>query len=414
MRASWRRARARLCRHRRSLSSALVVALLLATLHLLAAAGTRQLKARAEQAALTSVSLRTEAAEQMIIRMMEGYEVYFDLLETRRQLRLEGTESAQVIADSIERRIQGLAQSKRFGVFQVMVLDRDGVGRWTSAGGEISLPMADLPSYATHSKVETGVLFVGPLVGRHSGRDQIVISRRLPSQGSEYMGVGLLAVDTAELRAVLAGFSGSRINENATLYRNDGQRLVANYFGRAGQDAAHDTTLIPHLGTVVARRVTATVGGEDRFVANRMLNGLPLIVGISRPAADELAEFENLRKSLLLGELLAALVILAGGFSYAWPLGRRAAIRSIGALKQQRAELERVLDGIGGGVVLLLLGSDGQLVFNYASAGARRLASEMQRGDGHAISRGIPPAAHGRRICPGLPGPAERPAGHRA
>ena len=345
-----------------------LLASLLGLLHGVTLLALRSTERAAEAAALTRVSLRAEAAEQLMARLIEGWIRYFEMLQDREQLAVDGNP----MAAGIQRRLSILTEAKRFGVHQAAVIDPDGVARWTSQSGPVEVNVADRPHFVAHLRADNGIYISEPVIGRVSGRWSLQISRRITNAAGGFAGVAVLSVDPLYLGEQLAAASHLP-GETVSLSRSDGL-LVAISNLREDVLTRHFTSPArPGPDGWLRERRLTLLDGEDRFIVLRQVAGLPAHIGVSSRADQELAEHATLRRTLSLTELAVALLLISG-FGVAMLLRSRQQERQeTETLQAARAELARVMDGLGAVVFLQRFLPDGKFRRDYMNAEAFRV-----------------------------------------
>ena len=270
---------------RRVLSSALLPALLVWALFCGAlAAATAAYLHRASEAATEGTYARAEAvaavAEHTLLPTFEAVQGVHDLLQLRQSL-LEAEEAPG--AHAIQAHIKGIVAGGRFGILQVGVTDRYGVGVWSTGENAVGVSVADREYVRAHLDGAANGLFVSqPLLGRSTGRWGIQVSRPVRDLWGRLVGVGVVSLDPVALSLGLGRDAGGaaqvavvrRLRDGAVLARS---RDVEDRLGRPGPP--------DHPAVVAARSAPA---GR---IAYRVPEGLPMVVTAAFDLAAERAQF---------------------------------------------------------------------------------------------------------------------------
>ena len=303
----------------------------------------------ATSAAVTRVGLRADAARQLVAAGQQYMEALFDLAQDRDRLLLNGNGSHQAIEDRLAR----LAARRSFGVFQVGVIDADGVNRWSSLGGQVHVDLSDRPHFRAHVERNIGVYVSAPLTGRISGQVSIQFSRRLNRPDGSFGGVIVLSVDPAVLTEDLMRLNGPAAWDIAVVRQATGQPVV--------RQVPADT---PSLWDELQQRYPIRGGDVDvrlelrgvaYFVSRRLLDNFPLAIVVGSPAASELQDAENLHETLVLTRVGALLALLAGAAWLIVARSRAAVARALLAERAGAAEQARILDNLGMAVCVIRL-----------------------------------------------------------
>ena len=334
-------------------------------LHAAVGVALHRAEAVAEREALGRVDRAAETGVQYMLRNLEGFELYFELL--RDMVRAQAENLA--ILPGVEYRLRSFTGEERFGIFQAGLVDPEGIIRWTNFTGSIAQPLLDRPRPAENLQTDQGLVVHQPIEGRFSHRLGIELTRRITLRDGTYAGVAALALNPELLAAQLRALTSTR-GERISLWRDAGDRLAtSNDDGRPGERVVAGMRPGPD-GRLLVRR-NGLRDGDDRFFAVRRLDGAPLFLAVSRPAAAEMAGFEAVRSAVRWSEALVDLLVLASA-ALAWQVqSRRQARRE--QVEDQRAELARVLDGVQAAVALIRVEPDGRHIRTYISAGAERL-----------------------------------------
>ena len=333
----------------------------------------------ARAAAVTRVGLRADAARQLVAAGQQYLEALFDLAQDRNRLLLNGNGSHQAIEDRLAR----LAARRSFGVFQVAVIDADGVNRWSSLGGYVHVDLSDRPHFRAHVERNIGVYVSAPLTGRVSGQVSVQFSRRLSRPDGSFGGVTVLSVDPAVMTEDLMRLNGPAAWDIAVVRLETGQPVVRE--GRA--DA-------PSLWSELQQRYPIRGGdidvrlersGHAYFVSRRLLADFPLAIVVGSPAANELQDTENLHETLLLTRVGALLALLAGAAWLIVARSRAAVARALLAERAGAAEQARILDNLGMAVCVIRLRGAEEPRVTFANRRYRQLQQALGRPPGAVI-----------------------------
>ena len=331
----------------------------------------------ARAAAVTRVGLRADAARQFVAAGQQYLDALFDLAQDRNRLLLNGNGSHQAIEDRLAR----LAARRSFGVFQVAVIDADGVNRWSSLGGYVHVDLSDRPHFRAHVERNIGVYVSEPLTGRVSGQVSIRVSRRLNRPDGSFGGVIVLSVDPAVMTEDLTRLNGASAWDIAVVRLATGEPVV--------RQVPADT---PSLWRELQQRYPIRGGdvdvwlelrGDAYFVSRRLLDNFPLAIVVGSPAARELQDAENLHETLVLTRLGGLLALLAGAAWLIVSRSRAAVARALVAERAGAAEQARILDNLGMAVCVVRVRGAGDARVTFAN---RRYRQAQQ-------AAGCPPGA---------------------
>ncbi len=303
----------------------------------------------ATSAAVTRVGLRADAARQLVAAGQQYLEALFDLAQDRNRLLLNGNGSHQAIEDRLAR----LAARRSFGVFQVALIDADGVNRWSSLGGQVHVDLSDRPHFRAHVDRNIGVHVSEPLTGRVSGQVSVQFSRRLNRPDGGFGGVIVLSVDPAVMTEDLMRLNGPTAWDIAVVRLETGQPVVRQVPADTPSLWGELQQRYPIRGGDVDVRLE--LRGDAYFVSRRRLDNFPLAIVVGSPAARELQDVENLHQTLLLTRLGALLALLAGA---AWLIvgrSRAAVARALVVERAVAAEQARILDNMDMAVCVMRL-----------------------------------------------------------
>jgi hypothetical protein len=136
-------------------------------------------------------------AEHTLLRAFEAVQGVHDLLQLRQSL-LEAEETPGTHA--IQTHIEAIVAGGRFGIVQVGVTDRHGVGAWGTGGGAGGVSVADREYVRAHLDGGADGLFVShPLLGRSTGRWGVQVSRPVRDLWGRLVGVGVVSLDPVAL-----------------------------------------------------------------------------------------------------------------------------------------------------------------------------------------------------------------------
>jgi diguanylate cyclase (GGDEF)-like protein len=329
---------------RRILSSAFLPPLLLWALFCAAlGAGVAAYLHRASTAATEEIYTRAEAvaavAEHTLLRAFEAVQGVHDLLQLRQSL-LEAEETPGTHA--IQTHIEAIVAGGRFGIVQVGVTDRHGVGAWGTGGGAGGVSVADREYVRAHLDGGADGLFVShPLLGRSTGRWGVQVSRPVRDLWGRLVGVGVVSLDPVALsRGLGRDLNGAaqvavvrRLQDGAVLARS---RDMEAWLGR--------TSFPDHPVVVAARRVPSgriafrgVTDGREVIGAYRVPEGLPLVVTAGFDLAAERAQSRWMASATAAAAFAAMLLALQVAVS--WARGREL---------RQRLQLEAARDPLTG------------------------------------------------------------------
>ena len=330
--------------HRRILSSALLPALLTWALFCGAlAAATAAYLHRASEGATEGTYARAEAvaavAEHTLLRTFEAVQGVHDLLQLRQSL-LEAEEAPG--AHAIQAHIKGIVAGGRFGILQVGVTDRYGVGVWSTGEKAVGVSVADREYVRAHLDGAANGLFVSqPLLGRSTGRWGIQVSRPVRDLWGRLVGVGVVSLDPVALSLGLGRDAGGaaqvavvrRLRDGAVLARS---RDVEDRLGRPGPP--------DHPAVVAARSAPAgriayrgVNHGREVIGAYRVPEGLPVVVTAAFDLAAERAQFRW--TAVATAAAAGAVMLFALQAALFWARGRRL---------RQRLQVEAARDPLTG------------------------------------------------------------------
>ncbi len=367
----------------------LLAAALLA-LHLSIAYSIRRSEEAAETRQMARLELGTQTATQLMLRYLEGFELFFEMLEDFARLRQQG---ATGLVAGLERRLDMITQANRAAVFQAALVDADGINRWSTLNHNANVNLSDRPHFRAHLQPGSGLFVSERLVGRVSGRPSVQLSRRLTFADGSFAGVGVLSLDPALLAAQMATLEmepGHRIS----LFRANGSLLAISNPEAVDFGASRNTGWVFNAeGFSVTRRVSR-LSGEDRFIALRRVPGAPLVVGISVTAERVMLGFHERRRLFWLAEAGLALLILSASASLWLFNARIAEHRALDTAEAARQELARVLNGMNAAVFVQRISTMGAALPTNLSTGTMRvlrLAPEQFNPHERIVQRAEPP-----------------------
>ena len=199
------------------------------------------------------------------------------LLDTARWYRDDFHEIAEANRDSVlAARTAGARQ-----VRLVTITDSQGIQRYRSQGSPPAhLDVSDRPYFiAQRDNANTGLFMSEPLVARSTGRNAVVLSRRLEDDHGQFTGVVTAIVDIEDLRTFYSAVNLG-MDTSTYLFRDDGTLLLRNppTPSRIGQK-------FPGLVAVPGTPSTGfsnPIDGRQEFIAVAGVRDTPLRVAVAR------------------------------------------------------------------------------------------------------------------------------------
>ncbi len=334
------------------------------------AAGAAAYLHHASASAIEGTYARAEAvaavAEHALLRTFEAVQGMHDLLQLRQGL-LEAEEAPG--AHAIQAHIKSIVAGGRFGILQVGVTDRDGVGVWSTGESAVGLSVADREHVRVHldGGAADGLFVSQPLVGRSTGRWGIQVSRPVRDLWGRLVGVGVVSLDPMALSRGL-GRDGSGAAQVAVVRRlRDGAVLARS------RDIENRLALpgLPDHPAVAAARMAASGRiayrgvnhGREVIGAYRVPEGLPVVVTAAFDLAAERARFRWTAAASAAAAFASMLFALQGALF--WTRGRRL---------RQRLQVEAARDPLTGLLNRRALEAQAARLFAEAEASGQPLA----------------------------------------
>ena len=199
------------------------------------------------------------------------------LLDTARWYRDDFHEIPEANRDSVlAARTAGARQ-----VRLVTITDSQGIQRYRSQGSPPPhLDVSDRPYFiAQRDNANTGLFMSEPLVARSTGRNAVVLSRRLEDDHGQFTGVVTAIVDLEDLRTFYSAVNLG-MDTSTYLFRDDGTLLLRNppTPSRIGQKFP---ALVAVPGTPSAG-FSNPIDGRQEFIAVAGVRDTPLRVAVAR------------------------------------------------------------------------------------------------------------------------------------
>lgn len=252
-------------------------------------------------------------------------------------------------------------------VIQYAIIGQDGKLRASSLGQVSPVDLSDRDHFKAHLDAAIDDVFISkPLVGRHSGKPSIQLSRRILFPDGTFAGVIVASVDPAKLvqfyQSIDIGRDGA-IN----LIGLDGVVRASKGFKK------EVTTTLNVEGGVVARVRGEAIGsyvapgsvdGISRFLSYRKVAGLPLVVAVGLGENETLGSFyADALKYIAAGTAISILVFIVMSLSgrhrkdltKAYLALRRSELITQAHRVELRAALENIVQG------LLMVDAEGKI-----------------------------------------------------
>ena len=402
---SWSEIRAAALRYRRAILLVGVCLLAANMLHLVVSTLLQRSAASLEQQVGELVDLRAGTVAQVLHNYEQGLENYFELMIDLACLRAEGNPLATGIG--ISRRLEQQAQSGRFAVLGLGIIDADGRAQWSSVNPDARADLRDRDHYTALLHPGSRTYVSKPLVGRVTGRLSVQVSRRIEDASGNFLGVAVISWDPLLLAQALDQLEGPE-SQLIGLWREDGV-LLARSGLPPGVSPPVDliSTHLPNADGRQVFRVISQLAHEDRFVALRRLHDLPVFISISLPAEPFMAGYVRYRRLAHLAEGAFVLLLISGVVLAELLRARRHAATAVAAERAEvaagasrLAELTRVLDGVQA-VVAIQRARAGHFfppsMLNAGTAKLLRLAPESLDPHERFMARAEPPTTEADR-----------------
>jgi diguanylate cyclase (GGDEF)-like protein len=275
------------------------------------------------RAALARTDRGAAALEQTMLRTFEGLYALRDLAQTRQ--RLIGMDDLHGRA-AVEQQMQDLADSRRFGIDEVLIASRDGALAWSSADPVHAARPHRLHPFGTHRPAPrprivaldpvgpAGIAVTRPVL---TPQGRWIIHVTVPLQGDQ--SVLVVALDATAMSAMIAGEPGEvaaveLLSDGAFLARSNhpqaafGEQVVSEA-ARASLGLAEADPVISASGKASAGELRDRTASVDRLIGFRVPKNLPIVVSQMVNTRAALADFLSLRRTVL----LAAAAVCAGG-----------------------------------------------------------------------------------------------------
>jgi diguanylate cyclase (GGDEF)-like protein len=279
------------------------------------------------RAALARTDRGAAALEQTMLRAFEGMYALRDLAQTRQ--RLIGVDDLRGRM-AVEQQMQDLADSKRFGIDEVLIAGRDGALAWSSADPvHATRPHRLRAAGRIRPAARPRILALDPV-----GPADIAVTRPLLTPQGRWIShvtlplqdgqsVLVVALDTTALSAIIAGAMPPEPGEVAAVeLLGDGAFLARSNHPQAAfgeqvvSEAARASLGLAEADPVIRASATASAGElrdhtatVDRLIGFRVAKNLPIVVSQMVNTRAALADFFSLRRTVL----LAAATVCAGG-----------------------------------------------------------------------------------------------------
>lgn len=335
----------------------------------------RAARMQAEADATRGTGLRAEVEARAVQALVEGMSWLFDLAEVRIAL----ADAGDAHLAEIDRRLMAARHPGESLVIQIGVIDPDGVSRWASVAGTTAVDLSDRSHFRVHLDGDHGLFVSAPLQGRVSGRWSVQFSRRVVAADGRFRGVIVLSVDPFRLAEQLGRMLSVSSPGRLVLYRNDGQLLAM--VGMDERMLAFRNPRIAQSGTRQDLRVASLFDRSDVFLALRPVPDLPLAVGYTAPAADQLAQYLPARRGRIILFGFGASLILAAAVLGGMLHDRRRQAAQTAADRHHRQQVTRLLEALEAAVFLTAREPEGWRIV-AANAGWQRF-SAAPGGIGH-------------------------------
>jgi PAS domain S-box-containing protein len=210
------------------------------------------------------------------------------LLDTARWYRDDFHEIPEANRDSVlAARTAGARQ-----VRLVTITDSRGIQRYRSQGSPPPhLDVSDRPYFtAQRDNADIGLFMSEPLVTRSTGRNAVVLSRRLEDDHGQFAGVVTAIVDVEDLRTFYSAINLG-MDTSTYLFRDDGTLLLRN-----PPTPSHVAEKFPALAAVSgtpSEGFSNPVDGMREFIAVASVRDTPLRVAVARDRHTALRPWRN-------------------------------------------------------------------------------------------------------------------------
>src|SRR4051812_39793749 len=251
---------------------------------------------------------------------------------------------------------QSLSQLREIGV-----LDAEGNWIYSSLPETPAHNNSDRSYFADHRSSPDASIRIGePLQSRLTGRQTIILSKRISNPDGSFGGVVLAAVDRDYFNTFYQTFKlGPRAG--ITLLRRDGAVLVHwprdSRSGEATISSAFKTAI--ENNATGYSRITSPFDGLTKYAGFERAPQYPLVVAVTQPVDELLAGWRRdlrsdaLVATVLLGSVLLLAILLSAQF--------RSRLRTEGELREREARYRLLANNIAD--VVVLLDRDGTLLF---------------------------------------------------
>lgn len=241
-----------------------------------------------------------------------------------------------------------LSQHPELIAIQIVNLDGEAIlgggGQKPSADSKIS----DQDYFARHrDRSDQGLIISEPLIGKISGKPELVFSRRLSDRDGQFAGVVLAYFSMDQIEARIArlklgalGFSAVRDSKNRLLARYPRPEGASGKTGAAifSTELAEALRRHPESGTYVSG--TTTVDGFPRLASYRRHEQFPFYVVVGIGQADYLLPWRNeiVRTAGIVLFFLLASLVGVGSLLVSWRR-REQAVKALEASERRFAEI---------------------------------------------------------------------------
>jgi C4-dicarboxylate-specific signal transduction histidine kinase len=270
----------------------------------------------------------------------------------------------------IRQHLLQIAETERFGVLQVALVDAGGMLVWSTVRDFWPIDLSDREHIRVHREGRSDAFVSGPLIGRASGRWSIQITRPVTAPYGGFAGVVVVSLDPQIVSRELAvmRFLPEGV---VTLLRTDGTVLARSESGdqHLGHQLPAGRIAILASAPQGVTRTVSDLTGREIHVAWQSLAPLPVILAAALPSAllDQDVAAERGTLLLALGATSLSLLTLSGALLIL-RARRHERAASDQAAREQR-ERSELLDALPGAVYRAVLGPDGQpLLVEFGAA----------------------------------------------
>ena len=329
----------------------------------------------AVRAGLKQMESTVIGLEAWVRRSIQGASLALDWMQQRQDV----IDSKLGDKSTIEKTISDLVAAHDFDIVNAVVIDNDGICRWSIVPGNREVDLHDRSYFIAHTRNDVGTSVTDLLSGRARNEPVVILSRTLHHADGSMAGVAVVAIDPVALSRQLADLVPPPL-QRAAVWRDGGNVLVHNEW-RTVSDISTEPPP-PGMVDALAGRETATLrkhsrhDGQDVLTAMRRMRDLKLVVSAGIETASLTSGIAQLRTLVWVADgCLLVVLLLAVNVNRQRRARKKAsqavelAIESERRIQATQEEVNRVIATFPGTIYRARYESVGLVAILYLSQG---------------------------------------------